>query len=71
MIIIDFEKMKELLENILSEIDIEIDEIDLYGYDIVENSLSMVHKPVYRFTSWFTSEPRFTGLHQSLQTQCI
>lgn len=43
MIIIDFEKMKELLENILSEIDVEIDEIDLYGYDIVENSLSMVH----------------------------
>ena len=35
--------MKELLENILSEIDVEIDEIDLYGYDIVENSLSMVH----------------------------
>ena len=44
MIIIDFEKMKELLENILSEIDVEIDEIDLYGYDIVENSLSMVHR---------------------------
>ena len=36
--------MKELLENILSEIDVEIDEIDLYGYDIVENSLSMVHR---------------------------
>lgn len=44
MIIIDFEKMKELLENILSEIDVEIDEIDLYGYDMVENSLSMVHR---------------------------
>ena len=44
MLIIDFEKMKELLENILSEIDVEIDEIDLYGYDIVENSLSMVHR---------------------------
>ena len=36
--------MKELLENILSKIDVEIDEIDLYGYDIVENSLSMVHR---------------------------
>ena len=36
--------MKELLENILSEIDVEIDEIDLYGYDFVENSLSMVHR---------------------------
>ena len=36
--------MKELLENILSEIDVEIDEIDLYGYDMVENSLSMVHR---------------------------
>lgn len=36
--------MKELLENILLEIDVEIDEIDLYGYDIVENSLSMVHR---------------------------
>jgi len=44
LLIIDFEKMKELLENILSEIDVEIDEIDLYGYDIVENSLSMVHR---------------------------
>ena len=44
MLIIDFEKMKELLENILSEIDVEIDEIDLYGYDIVENSISMVHR---------------------------
>ncbi|WP_297908115.1 hypothetical protein [uncultured Parabacteroides sp.] len=36
--------MKELLENILSEIDVEIDEIDLHGYDIVENSLSMAHR---------------------------
>ena len=36
--------MKELLENILSEIDVELEEIDLYGYDIVENSLSMVHR---------------------------
>ena len=36
--------MKEKLVEILSQIDIEIDEIDLYGYDIIETSLSMVHK---------------------------
>lgn len=36
--------MKEYIGNILQEIDIEIDEIDLYGYDIIETSLSMVHK---------------------------
>ena len=36
--------LKEELEKILSEIDIEIDEIDLYGYDIIETSLSMVHR---------------------------
>ena len=36
--------MKEKLVEILSQIDIEIDEIDLYGYDILETSLSMVHK---------------------------
>ncbi len=28
----------------MQEIDIEIDEIDLYGYDIIETSLSMVHR---------------------------
>ena len=36
--------MKEKLVEILSQIDIEIDEIDLYGYDIIETSHSMVHK---------------------------
>lgn len=36
--------MKERIYDILSEIDLEIDEIDLYGYDIIETSLSMVHK---------------------------
>lgn len=36
--------MKEKLSQIISEIDLEIDEIDLYGYDIIETSLSMVHK---------------------------
>ena len=36
--------MKGYIGNILKEIDIEIDEIDLYGYDIIETSLSMVHK---------------------------
>lgn len=34
--------MKEFLDNILSEIDVEIDKIDLYDYDIIETSLSMV-----------------------------
>ena len=36
--------MKGYIGNILQEIDMEIDEIDLYGYDIIETSLSMVHK---------------------------
>lgn len=36
--------MKELFDEILAELDIEIDEIDLYGYDIIETSLSMIHK---------------------------
>ena len=31
--------MKEKICDILSEIDLEIDEIDLYGYDIIETSL--------------------------------
>lgn len=35
--------MKEKLEDMLSKIDLEIDEIDLYGYDIIETSLSMIH----------------------------
>ncbi len=37
-------KMREYIGNILQKIDTEIDEIDLYGYDIIETSLSMVHK---------------------------
>ncbi len=36
--------MKEYIDNILQKIDLEIDEIDLYGYDIIETSLSMVHR---------------------------
>ena len=36
--------MKELFDKILAQINLEIDEIDLYGYDIIENSLSMVHR---------------------------
>lgn len=44
--------MKKKLANILSEIDLEIDEIDLYGYDIIPVSLAMVHRlqgisPIY------------------------
>lgn len=35
--------MKEKFTDILSQIDSEIDKIDLYGYDIIETSLSMVH----------------------------
>lgn len=35
--------MKELVNNILAETEVDISEIDLYGYDIIENSLSMVH----------------------------
>ena len=35
--------MKEKLADILYKVDIEIDNIDLYGYDIIETSLSMVH----------------------------
>lgn len=36
--------MKEKLADILYKVDIEIDNIDLYGYDIIETSLSMVHR---------------------------
>ena len=36
--------MKEKIKQILLQIDLEIDEIDLYGYDIIETSLSMIHK---------------------------
>ncbi len=36
--------MKELINNMLAEIEVDISEIDLYGYDIIETSLSMVHR---------------------------
>ena len=36
--------MKELVNNMLAEIEVNIPEIDLYGYDIIETSLSMVHR---------------------------
>lgn len=36
--------MKEKINQLLAQIDLEIDEIDLYGYDIIETSLSMVHR---------------------------
>ena len=36
--------MKEKINKLLAQIDLEIDEIDLYGYDIIETSLSMVHR---------------------------
>lgn len=35
--------MKEGIVKILSDIDLEVDEIDLYGYDIIQASLSFVH----------------------------
>ena len=36
--------MKKELANILSEIDLEIDEIDLYGYDVSLVSLAIIHR---------------------------
>ena len=36
--------MKELVNNMLAEIEVDISEIDLYGYDIIETSLSMVYR---------------------------
>ena len=36
--------MKNYIQTILQEVDAEIDEIDLYDYNIVETSLSMVHR---------------------------
>lgn len=35
--------MRERIKQILLQIDLEIDKIDLNGYDIIEVSLSMVH----------------------------
>ena len=34
--------MKELVNNMLAEIEVNISEIDLYGYNIVETFLSIV-----------------------------
>lgn len=34
--------MREYIENILLEIDSEIERFDIYGYDIIENSLKMI-----------------------------
>lgn len=34
--------MREYIDNILQEIDSEIDRFDVYGYDIIENSLRMI-----------------------------
>lgn len=34
--------MREYIDNILLEIDSEIDRFDIYGYDIIENSLKMI-----------------------------
>ena len=50
--------MKGYIGNILQEIDIEIDEIDLYGYDIIETSLSIVRH----------LQSIITGLRNELQT---
>lgn len=36
--------MKEEIDKILEQIEVDISEIDLYGYDIIGTSLSMVHK---------------------------
>ena len=36
--------MKELVNNMLAEIEVNISEIDLYGYDIVETFLSIVRR---------------------------
>ena len=36
--------MKEEIEKILEQVEDDISEIDLYGYDIIETSLSMVHR---------------------------
>ena len=36
--------MKELVNNMLAEIEVNISEIDLYGYNIVETFLSIVRR---------------------------
>ena len=35
--------MKEVVDMILEQVEADISEIDLYGYNIIETSLSMVH----------------------------
>lgn len=36
--------MKKRIQKILDEIDLGIDDIDLYSYDIIDVALSMVHR---------------------------
>lgn len=36
--------MKKVVDKILEQVEADISEIGLYGYDIIETSLSMVHK---------------------------
>lgn len=36
--------MKKEVDKILEQLEVDISEIDLYGYDIIETSLSMVHR---------------------------
>ena len=36
--------MKEVVDRILEQVEADISEIDLYGYNIIETSLSMVHR---------------------------
>lgn len=50
--------MKEDFDKLLSEIDVEIAKIDLYGNDIIETSLSIVHH----------LQGIITGLRNELQT---
>lgn len=50
--------MKEDFDKLLSEIDVEIAKIDLYGNDIIETSLSIVRH----------LQSIITGLRNELQT---
>ncbi len=36
--------MKKVVDKILEQVEVDISEIDLYGYNIIETSLSMVHR---------------------------
>lgn len=53
--------MKEDFDKLLSEIDVEIAKIDLYGNDIIETSLSIVRH----------LQSIITGLRNELQTYII